>query len=105
MTPARSGLCGWRRPQPGTVELGYCLGRRWSRQDLMSEAVLLLLDKAQREPTVHRARAHCLVDNVGSAAVLERSGLVVEGRTADYAILPNIRAEPRDCLLFGTVIG
>ena len=22
------GLCGWRRPQPHTIDFGYCLGRR-----------------------------------------------------------------------------
>lgn len=98
------GLCGWRRPRPDTVELGYCLGRRWWRQGLMSEAVQLLLEKAQRDPTVHRVTAHCHVDNAGSAAVLERSGLAFEGRMAGYAILPNISEEPQDCLLFGKAI-
>jgi ribosomal-protein-alanine N-acetyltransferase len=50
------GLCGWRRPQPHTIDFGYCLGRRWWRRGLMSEAVQLLLDKAQRDPTVYRVR-------------------------------------------------
>jgi ribosomal-protein-alanine N-acetyltransferase len=98
------GLCGWRRPQPHTVELGYCLGRQWWRQGIMSEVLPLLLDKARNDPTVYRVTAHCHVDNIASAALLERSGLTLEGRLARYAVLPNISAEPQDCLLFGKAL-
>jgi [ribosomal protein S5]-alanine N-acetyltransferase len=98
------GLCGWRRPQPHTVEIGYCLGRQWWRKGIMSEVLPLLLDKAGQDPTVYRVTAHCHVDNTGSAAVLERSGLTLEGRMARYAVLPNISAEPQDCLLFGKAL-
>jgi ribosomal-protein-alanine N-acetyltransferase len=98
------GLCGWRRPQPHTIELGYCLGRQWWGQAIMSEVLQLLLDNAQRDPSVYRVTAHCHVDNTGSAAVLERSGLAFEGRVARYAVLPNISDEPQDCLLFGKAI-
>jgi RimJ/RimL family protein N-acetyltransferase len=73
------GLCGWRRPQLHIIDFGYCLGRPWWRQGLMSEAVQLLLDKAQRDPTVYRVTAHCHVDNVASARLLEGSGLTPEG--------------------------
>jgi len=98
------GLCGWRRPQPHIVDFGYCLGRRWWGQGLMSEAVQLLLAKARRDPTVYRVTAHCHVDNTASARLLERSGLTFEGRLARYAVLPNISAEPQDCLLFGKAL-
>jgi RimJ/RimL family protein N-acetyltransferase len=98
------GLCGWRRPQPHIIDFGYCLGRRWWRQGIMTEVVQLLLDKAQRDPTVYRVTAHCHVDNTASARLLERSGLDFEGRLARYAVLPNISAEPQDCLLFGKAL-
>jgi RimJ/RimL family protein N-acetyltransferase len=98
------GLCGWRRPQPHIIDFGYCLGRQWWRQGIMSEVVQLLLDKAQRDPTVYRVTAHCHVDNTGSAAVLERGGLILEGRLARYAVLPNLSAVPQDCLLFGKAL-
>jgi ribosomal-protein-alanine N-acetyltransferase len=98
------GLCGWRRPQPNTVELGYCLGRQWWRKGIMSEVLQLLLDKAEHDPSVYRVTAHCHVDNTGSAAVLERSGLAFEGRMVRYAVLPNISTEPQDCLLFGKAL-
>jgi RimJ/RimL family protein N-acetyltransferase len=98
------GLCGWRRPQPHTVEFGYCLGRRWWGQGLMFEAVGLLLDKAQLDRTVYRVTAHCHVDNTASARLLQRCGLTLEGRLARFAVLPNISDEPQDCLLFGKAI-
>jgi len=98
------GLCGWRRPQPHIIDFGYYLGRRWWRQGIMSEAVQLLLDKAQRDRTVYRVTAHCHVDNIASARLLERSGLTLEGRLARYAVLPNISLEPQDCLLFGKAL-
>ena len=98
------GLCGWRRPQPHIIDFGYCLGRRWWHQGLMSEVVRLLLDKARRDPTVYRVTAHCHVDNTASARLLESSGLAFEGRLARYAVLPNISEEPQDCLLFGKAI-
>jgi RimJ/RimL family protein N-acetyltransferase len=98
------GVCGWRRPQPHIIDFGYFLGRRWWRRGFMTEAVQLLLYKAQRDPTVYRVTAHCHVDNMGSAAVLERSGLTFEGRMARYAVLPNLSDEPQDCLLFGKAV-
>jgi len=98
------GLCGWRRPQPHIIDFGYCVGRRWWRQGIMTEVVQLLLDEAQRDPTVYRVTAHCHVDNTASARLLERSGLDFEGRLARYAVLPNISAEPQDCLLFGKAL-
>jgi ribosomal-protein-alanine N-acetyltransferase len=98
------GLCGWRRPQSYSVELGYCLGRHWWRQRIMSEVLPLLLDVAQRDPAVYRVYAYCHVDNTGSARVLERSGLALEGRLVRYGMFPNLSSEPQDCLLFAKAL-
>jgi RimJ/RimL family protein N-acetyltransferase len=98
------GVCGWRRPQPHIIEFGYYLGRQWWRQGIMSEAVQLLLDKAQCDPTVYRVTAHCHVDNTASARLLEHGGLTPEGRLVRYGMFPNISAEPQDCLLFGKAL-
>jgi RimJ/RimL family protein N-acetyltransferase len=98
------GTCGMRRPQSHSVELGYCLGRHWWRQGLMSEVVTLLLDEAQRDHAVYRAYAYCHVDNIGSARLLQRCGLALEGRLARYGMFPNISDEPQDCLLFAKAL-
>ncbi len=70
----------------------------------MSESVQLLIDEARRDPTVYRISAFCHVDNTSSARLLERNGLELEGRLARYTVLPNISAEPQDCLLFAKAL-
>ncbi|MGW4096859.1 GNAT family N-acetyltransferase [Mycobacterium sp. NPDC004974] len=98
------GLCARRRPQPFSVEFGYCLARQWWRRGLMSEAVSLMLTDVQPDPTVYRVTAYCHVDNAGSAGVLRRCGLSLEGRLARCATFPNISDEPQDVLLFGKAV-
>ncbi len=95
------GLCSARRPQPYTVELGYCLGRAWWGKGLMSEVVSVLLEYFRQDPSVYRVAADCHVDNAGSAAVLRHSGFTQEGRLARYGMFPNISDEPQDVWLFG----
>ena len=98
------GLYGLRRRESHSVELGYCLARRWWGHGLMPEAVGLLLEHLQRDPGLYRVSATCHVDNTRSARVLERSGLSFEGRLARYVILPNISAEPQDVLLYAKAV-
>lgn len=98
------GVCGRRRPQPHEIELGYCLGRSWWRQGLMSEAVSMVVDEVARDPSVYRVSAYCHVDNAGSVGVLRRCGLALEGRLARYGMFPNISDEPADALLFGKAV-
>ena len=98
------GVCGLRRRESHSVELGYCLARRWWGHGLMPEAVGMLLEHLQRDPGLYRVSATCHVDNTRSARVLERSGLSFEGRLARYVILPNISAEPQDVLLFAKAV-
>jgi RimJ/RimL family protein N-acetyltransferase len=98
------GTCGWLRPRPHTVDLGYCLGRRWWRRGIMSEVARVLIDEARRDPTVYRVSAYCHVDNAGSAGVLRHSGLTLEGRLARYAVFPNLGPELQDCLMYGKAV-
>ncbi len=70
----------------------------------MSEVLPLLIEQAQSDPAVYRVYAYCHVDNIGSARVLERSGLALEGRLVRYGMFPNISAEPQDCLMFAKAV-
>ncbi|MCG7610487.1 MULTISPECIES: GNAT family N-acetyltransferase [Mycobacterium] len=99
-----AGLCARRRPQPYAVEVGYCLARPWWGRGLMSEAVSLILTDVEPDPAVYRVTAYCHVDNAGSAGVMRRCGLALEGRLARYAVFPNISDEPQDVLLFGKAV-
>lgn len=98
------GTCGWTTPRPYGVELGYCLGRRWWRQGIMTEVAQMLLDEAQRDPAVYRVAAYCHADNAGSAGVLRGCGLELEGRLARYAVFPNLGPDPKDCLMFAKAV-
>jgi RimJ/RimL family protein N-acetyltransferase len=96
------GLTSCRRSAPESVEIGYCLGRKWWGKGLMSEVLDLLLTALEADHRVNRIWATCSVDNVRSARLLERAGFVLEGRLARHAVYPTIGPEPRDSLLYAT---
>lgn len=98
------GEFGYRRPQAHTVELGYCLARRWWGHGLMSEVLAAVLAELRRDPLLFRVSAACHVDNIRSAQVLERAGLASEGRLARWTMFPNISPEPQDCLMYALAI-
>ncbi|MGH3644678.1 MAG: GNAT family N-acetyltransferase [Mycobacterium sp.] len=45
--------------------MGYCLGRNWWRQGIMSEVVQMMIDDVQRDPSGYRIAAYCHADNLG----------------------------------------
>jgi ribosomal-protein-alanine N-acetyltransferase len=45
----------------------------------------------------------CDVENIGSARVMEKSGLVREGLLRRYLVHPSISKEPRDCFSYARV--
>jgi [ribosomal protein S5]-alanine N-acetyltransferase len=98
------GLCGWRRQVRHAAELGYCVAREWWRRGIMSEVLPLLLGALARDPTVFRVWAVCHIDNTGSVRLLERSGLLLEGRLARFGLFPNLSDEPQDTLLFAKAL-
>lgn len=98
------GTCGFRPVQAHSVEFGYCLGRRWWGQGIMSEVVSLLLAEMESDPKVYRISAICHVDNTRSARVLERAGLSFEGWLARHTVFPNISTEPQDVLQFAKAV-
>jgi RimJ/RimL family protein N-acetyltransferase len=98
------GLTSCRRPVPHSVEIGYCLGRRWWGKGYMPEVLGLLMNALQADRGVYRVWATCHVDNERSARVLLRAGFQLEGRLARYAVYPTIAPEPLDALLYATAL-
>jgi [ribosomal protein S5]-alanine N-acetyltransferase len=82
------------------AELGYVLARPAWGQGYITELVQTLTQMALHEIPVARVSAVCDVDNAASARVLEKSGLVREGRLRRYIVHPNISDEPRDVYLY-----
>lgn len=98
------GTCGWVRRVPHAVDLGYCLGRRWRRQGIMSEVAQVMIDEAQRDRAVYRVSAYCHPDNAASAGVMRHCGLNFEGRLTRYAVFPNLGPEPQDVWMFAKAV-
>ncbi|OIN78559.1 GNAT family N-acetyltransferase [Mycobacterium malmoense] len=98
------GLTSCRRPVAHSVEIGYCLGRRWWGKGFMSEVLDMLLAALQADRDVYRAWATCSVDNERSARLLERAGFYLEGRLARHAVYPTMGPEPRDSLLYAKAL-
>lgn len=97
------GAFDLRWPAPYRLEFGYVLARRWWGQGLMTEALTSVADWALREPGVFRVSAVCDVENLGSARVMEKSGLIREGVMRRFMLHPNVSDEPRDCFTYARV--
>jgi [ribosomal protein S5]-alanine N-acetyltransferase len=98
------GMISCARPIPYAAEIGYSLGRRWWGKGLMSEAIAMLMALLQADPDVYRVWATCHVDNERSTRLLERAGLLLEGRLARHMIYPNLGPEPDDSLLYAKAL-
>ncbi|MFP1151117.1 GNAT family N-acetyltransferase [Mycobacterium sherrisii] len=98
------GLTSCRRPVPESVEIGYCMGRRWWGKGLMSEVLTMLLAALESDGNVARVWATCSVDNQRSARLLERAGFVLEERLPGHAVYPNLSTEPQDSLRYAKTL-
>jgi ribosomal-protein-alanine N-acetyltransferase len=66
----------------------------------MSEAARAVVELALWEPSLYRVSATCDAENIASAQVLEKTGMVREALMRRYAVHPNLGPEPRDVLLY-----
>jgi ribosomal-protein-alanine N-acetyltransferase len=98
----RGGL-DLRQPERHRLEFGYVLARPWWGQGLMTEALTEIVRWGLSQPTIFRISAVCDIDNVASARVMEKAGLMREGLLRRYLIHPAISSEPRDCYSYAVV--
>jgi [ribosomal protein S5]-alanine N-acetyltransferase len=89
-----------RRPDPFRLDFGYVLARSWWRQGLMTEALGAAVGWAMREPGIWRIGAVCDVENLASARVMEKAGMVREGVLRRWLLHPNVSDAPRDCFSY-----
>lgn len=83
--------------------LGYVLGRAHWGQGLMTEAVRYVAAWTLAQPALFRVWAFCDAENPASARVMEKAGLVREGRLRRWHVCPTIGPEPRDCFVYAKV--
>ena len=76
------GSCGVRMDNASDVEasIGYELDPKHWNRGYATEAAHAMMDFGFKRFSVHRIWAHCVADNVGSAHVLEKLGMKLEGR-------------------------
>jgi [ribosomal protein S5]-alanine N-acetyltransferase len=98
----RGGL-DLRHADPHRLEFGYVLARPWWGQGLMTEVLTEVVQWAMAQPTIFRIGAVCDVENVRSARVMEKAGLVREGVLRRYLVHPGMGTEPRDCFSYARV--
>jgi RimJ/RimL family protein N-acetyltransferase len=98
------GMISGRLSVRHSIEVGYCVARRWWGKGLMSEALDTLLGMLEADRDVYRVWATCHVDNERSVRLLQRAGFQQEGRLARHAVYPNLGPEPRDSLLYAKAL-
>ena len=85
------------------IEVGYALARPYWGKGYMTEILRAVIDWALAQPDIFRVQAFCDVDNLGSARVMEKAGMVREGLLRRYVLHPNISDEPRDAFMYAIV--
>ncbi len=85
------------------AELGYVLTRHFWGQGIMTEAVQTIVGWLYAQPNIFRVWAVCDIENIASARVLEKVGMVKEGVLCKWASHPNISPESRDCICYSKV--
>ncbi|MBE9226350.1 GNAT family N-acetyltransferase [Phormidium sp. LEGE 05292] len=82
---------------------GYLLHQQYWGQGYATEAARVVVEWAIGLPNIYRVWATCDTENAASIRVLEKCGLVFEGRLRCYSVRPNISAIPRDVLMYAKV--
>jgi RimJ/RimL family protein N-acetyltransferase len=82
------------------ASLGYVLARAEWGKGYMTEAAQAVVDLALSLPGVYRVWAVCDVENLASARVMQKVGLLQEGIMRRYLVHPALDGEPRDVYLY-----
>jgi ribosomal-protein-alanine N-acetyltransferase len=72
------GIVSWE-PDHARAELGYVLSRDYWGRGLMVEAVRAVISFGFQRMDLNRIEARCTAENVASARVMEKAGMVYEG--------------------------
>lgn len=71
------------------VELGYVLSNEYWDRGIMTEAVSRIIQFGFEDIGLERIQAKCLVGNIGSAKVMEKTGMKFEGLLRSYMKIKN----------------
>lgn len=79
----------WVSERSKSIEIAYALARPHWGKGYMAEASHRVLTHAIKEVGVQRIQSRCLVENIGSARVMEKLGMKYEGTTRSAMFLKN----------------
>ena len=84
------GTCGfvdWS-PYHSRAEIGYAMSRKYWGQGLMTEAARKVIGFGFENMRLNRVEARCMIENIGSARVMEKSGMTYEGILREHMYVP-----------------
>jgi [ribosomal protein S5]-alanine N-acetyltransferase len=87
------------------ADFGYIVNAQYWNRGYATEASGAIMRWLEAEPGIQRIWATCDVENLASARVLEKLGLVREGLLRRLTVRPNISELPRDAWMFAKVAG
>lgn len=87
----------------GHAMFGYVLAKKFWGRGMPAEVLTYLVDWALAQPSLYRAYAYCDVENLTSARVMEKAGMVREGILRRWYVAPTLGPEPRDCIVCAKV--
>lgn len=85
------------------AEFGYLVNRHYWGNGIATQASQAIVQWAFSLPTISRVWATCDFENLASIRVLEKVGLLREGRLRCWAVRPNISSAPRDAFIYSRV--
>jgi RimJ/RimL family protein N-acetyltransferase len=85
------GNCGIRMQTPHAeiADIGYEIDRHYWGRGYATEAAFALLEFGFHQLRLHRIWAYCIAENTASAHVLEKIGMVYEGRQRESEHMKN----------------
>lgn len=88
------------RIQSNQANFGYVLAKEVWGKGYATETAKAIVDLLLKQEEIKRIWAVCDCDNLASARVLEKAGLVKKRVLEKHILHPNISNELRDCFLF-----
>lgn len=93
------GIVSWE-PYHARAELGYALSRDYWGWGLMAEAVRAMISFGFEKMNLNRVEARCIAENVASARVMEKAGMLYEGTLRQREL---IKGAYRDMRLYAVL--
>jgi len=88
----------WWDTKHQVAEVGYALSSDYWGKGIMTEALSAVINFGFREMNLVRIQAKCVVENIGSARVMEKSGMTYEGVQRKGILL---KGKHRDLKMYG----